>query len=253
MTRSSILLALCACVAAALPTAADADAIATDRPDFVESSDVVGRGRIQVETGMSFERREGQRTRSTPLLLRVGISETLELRLETDGLMRVSGGERGFADASPGLKWHLRDGDEASGTPGLALLAHVDVDSGSAAFRGNGLRPSLRGVAEWELANDVAFGVMPGLVWDREAGGRRFVAGILAATLSKGLAPGWRGFVELAGQQLTSKKHGGNVVTFDVGVTWLLSDSLQLDLSAARGLTHNTPTLQWGLGLAARF
>jgi hypothetical protein len=35
---------------------ADDDAMATDRPDFVESSDVVGAGRVQFESGMSFER-----------------------------------------------------------------------------------------------------------------------------------------------------------------------------------------------------
>jgi hypothetical protein len=236
---------------------AAAEPIATDRPDFVESSDVVGRGHVQIEAGLSFERSNGQRLRSTPLLLRVGVSETLELRLETDGALRSSGGgaprEKGYADASPGLKWHLRDGDEKAGTPGLALLAHVDVDSGSAAFRGQGLRPSLRGVAEWELADDFSLGVMPGLVWDKAPDGRRFTAGILAVTLGKSFTPAWRGFVELAGQQIAARKNGGSVVTFDAGVTWLANEALQFDLAFSRGLNKDAPDLQWGLGVSVRF
>ena len=70
-----------------------ADSITTDRPDFVESSDVVGRGRVQIETGLGFERNEADglktRTRSTPTLLRLGFRDDMEFRVETDGLLRT--------------------------------------------------------------------------------------------------------------------------------------------------------------------
>src|SRR4029079_9981275 len=52
------------------PVARAADAISTDRPEVVESSDVVGRGRVQIETGVQSERDvDGgttTRTRTTP-------------------------------------------------------------------------------------------------------------------------------------------------------------------------------------------
>jgi hypothetical protein len=68
---------------------AEEDKIVTDRPDFVESSDVVGKGRFQVETALEIERNRNagikERTTFTPTLLRVGISENWELRMETDG------------------------------------------------------------------------------------------------------------------------------------------------------------------------
>lgn len=250
-----------------IPLAAHAaDPISTDRPDFVESSDVVGAGRAQIETGFSSERNTADgiksRTRSTPTLVRLGVSEDLELRVETDGYIRsvardqASGWtqrERGFADASLGLKWHMRDGDEADGTPGIAWLAHLDVDSGSRAFRGQGVRPSLRAVAEWDLPNDFSVGVMPGFLVDRRVDGKRYTAGILAVTLGKAWTPSWRTFVEVAGQQLTSRKNGGSIVTFDTGVTYLVNDAVQLDFAVSRGLNSTSPDWQWGAGVSFRF
>ena len=251
----------------ALPVAAWSDeGISTDRPDFVESSSVVGAHRFQIETGFSSERDKSAglktTTRTTPTLLRIGMNDTLEFRIETDGATRVTTedqalgtklSERGYSDVSFGMKWHMRDGDEKKGTPAIAWLAHLDVDTGSPAFRGQGLRPSLRMVAEWELPQDFSVGVMPGFVADRNEDGKRFVGGILAVTLGKGWGDKWHTFVEIAGQQLASKSNGGSVVTFDAGATYLLTESAQLDVSISRGLTSYTPDLQWGVGLSLRF
>ena len=56
MTRKSIALILSMGVAAS-PAWAD-DPIATDRPDFVESSQTVGLGRWQIETSVAWEEDE---------------------------------------------------------------------------------------------------------------------------------------------------------------------------------------------------
>jgi len=238
--------------------------IATDRPDFVESSDTVGRGRFQIETSIAFERDRradfSSRVRSTPTLLRYGVSEDWELRLESDGAIRqrlnesgIGSRQRGTADLAVGAKWHWRDGDEASGAPGLAWLVHVDLDSGSAAYRGQGLRPSLRMVAEWELAGGWSAGLMPGIYRDRNENGKHFTGAILAAVLGKSLTEQLRGFVELSGQQLTSEKNGGKLITFDTGLAYLLTNTLQLDLALARGLNKNSPDLAWTFGLSVKY
>jgi hypothetical protein len=265
-TRAATIATAVLAGALAAQQARAADSITTDRPDFVESSDVVGRGQVQVETGLGFERNEADglrtRTRSTPTLLRLGFRDDMEFRVETDGLLRtrtqdLSTGlaqtERGMADTSIGIKWRTQQGDEARGTPGMAWLAHVDLDTGSTAFRGQGLRPSLRFVAEWDLPNDMSIGVMPGVVADQADDGSRFAAGLFAVTLGKGWSPAWHTFVEIAGQQLASRAHGGNVVSVDVGATYLVNDSLQLDIAASRGLTRETPDFQWGAGVSFRF
>lgn len=86
--------ALAAACAALCTVARAADTIATDRRDFVESSDVVGKGRVQVETGFASERNkvDGARSRMavTPTLLRLGFNDLLEVRVETDGAVRSS-------------------------------------------------------------------------------------------------------------------------------------------------------------------
>jgi hypothetical protein len=165
----------------------------------------------------------------------------------------ASSARRGWADVALGVKWHVRDGDEDKGVPGMAWLVHLDADTGNSAFRGQGIRPSLRFVGEWDLPHEMSVGVMPGLVMDRNAEGKRFVAGMLAVTLGKGWTPAWRTFVELAGRQIASRRNGGSVVTFDAGATYLVNDSLQLDVSLWRGLTHESPDFTGGVGAAVRF
>jgi hypothetical protein len=260
MKRLFVLLALCGAAVARAE-----DGISTDRPDFVESSEVVGPGRWQVETGFSVlrDRDGGLRTRgsSTPTLLRFGTGTTTELRLETDGYSRLrsssEGGasERssGFADLALGVKWHARDGDADAGTPSVAWLLHVDLPSGAKSLRGHGARPSLRVVGEWALPHGLSLGVMPGVMADVDEERRRFVSGILALTLARDLSARVHGFVEVAGQQLAAPRHGGNIVTFDTGLAVQLGDDWQWDVSLQKGLSAPAPDLQLGVGLSARF
>ncbi|MBH9579627.1 transporter [Inhella proteolytica] len=260
--RLLALIAACAPLLTAPPAAAE-EALATDRPDVVESAEVVGRGRVQLEASLAGERNRqaGVTTQvwSTPFLLRLGVSDTVELRLESDGRqrLRLSGAETGrasgWSDAAVGLKWHSQDGDDASGRPALAWLLHLDLDSGSAALRGQGLRPSLRLVAEWELPQGLSLGVMPGLLQERNEAGRRYTAASLAVVMGRSLTEDWRVFGELAAHQLASSRNGGSVLTLNAGTAWLLSPNAQLDLALSRGLNRYSPDWGWTLGLSLRF
>lgn len=242
---------------------AEDEGIVTDRPDFVESSDVVGKGSFQIETSVSLESNSDSsvstHTYTTPTLIRVGLDDHWELRMETDGLVSerttmngVSDTVHGYSDIALGLKWHFTDGDPHTHSPSTAWLMHVDMNTGSSDFRGNGLRPSLRFVAEWELSDVVSCGVMPGIIYDQNDR-HRFFSGILAATCGKQFTSAFRGFVELAGQQLANKSDGGDVVTADTGVTWLLSKSVQLDASVQRGLTSDSPDWTVAVGFSMKF
>ncbi|MGK5025192.1 transporter [Janthinobacterium sp. RB2R34] len=249
--------------APAAEVGAEDDQIATDRPDFVESSAVVGKYRFQIETSVATERNKAdgvrERTFSTPTLLRYGISDTFELRAETDGRLiartddlgaGTRSTERGYGDLSLGVKWHAID--QAGLTPSMGVLGHVDLDSGSARFRGNGARPSLRVVAEWELPQDMSLGIMPGVLFDKNDTGRRYTAGILGVVVGKEWNERWRSFVEVAAPQIARARNGGNVVTLDVGAAYLLTKQCQLDTAISRGLNRNTADWSWTIGLSLK-
>ncbi len=251
-----------------LALAAENDSIVTDRPDFVESSQVVGKGHFQIETSVSRETNRTKNTTtnekttliSTPTLLRFGISEHWEARIETDGRIWLKNEQNGvqqtssgWADTSLGLKWALQEGDEKTGKVGIGLLLHADLASGSRDLRGQGVRPSVRLVAEWEFANEVSLGLMPGIVLDKNAAGQRFNSALFGAVLGKGLNDNWRVFVELAASQIASSRNGGNVVTLDLGSAYLINKHTQIDAVITRGLNKNTPDWNIGTGLSIKF
>lgn len=119
------------------------DPIATDRPDFVESSLTVGNHRLQVETSAAWERDASVDAYSTPTLFRYGLGQTWELRLETDGWQHIDlpgqSNINGMSDVSLGVKHHLASSDD--GKTSLAWLLHVDLPSGAQALRGHGHAP----------------------------------------------------------------------------------------------------------------
>ncbi|WP_343629794.1 transporter [Roseateles sp.] len=256
-------------LAAAPAWAADGpdDAIEPDQPGIVESSSTVGKGKVLIETGLGYQRdkSDGVRSRlwSTPTLLRFGFAQDWEFRVETDGYQRLratdGGGTAtasGWADTALGVKWHVQDSDAESNKPGLAWLLHADLDSGSAAFRGNGVRPSLRLTAEWDLPHDWSAGLIGGVYRDRREasdGGGHFIGGILGASLGWPINERWKGYVELAGDQLASKRNGGRSVSAGTGLTWLADKRLQLDASLNRGLTRQTADWVLGLGVSVGF
>jgi hypothetical protein len=246
--------ALAAC-AAALPAAANDEPIATDRPDFVESSDVVGKHRLQIESSIALDRDSSaggrQTLRSTPTLIRFGISDTLELRVESDGVLRqrsATGRESGVADTSLGLKWHALDA--AGGMPSVGVLLHADLSSGSAAFREEGTRPSARVVAEWELPHEMSLGMMPGIAYEKSHGGR--VYGIFGLVLGKSLSERLRTFVEVSSPHIARAAHGGTEAVVTAGAAYLLRKNLQIDTALSRGLNSRTPDHSLTIGLSIK-
>jgi hypothetical protein len=247
-----------ALVLCAAPAFAE-EPISTDRPDFVESSATVGPGHVQLETSVAWERTRfaglATTTWTTPTLLRIGAGTQWEFRVETDGWQRTHVGDdgtaSGFSDLALGVKYHI-----ATAGPGgasMAWLVHADLPSGARAVRGEGVRPSLRLSAEWDLPHDNGIGIMPGVIHDTDDAGRRFDAGILAVTFGHAWSPRMRTFVEVAGEQFASQKHGGNVITFDTGATWLLNDDTQVDVAGSFGLSGPAPDEALTLGWSHRW
>jgi hypothetical protein len=250
-------------IAAANARAGDEDSINPDRPGFAESSEVVGEGRVQLETSIQWERQrddtEHSRTLSTPTLLRIGVNEALELRFETDGRTIIHASEpgsgehattAGYADTSAGFKWRLAD--QKGNQPSLALLGDIQLPSGSGALRGKGARPALYVPAGWELDKGLSVEFMPGIGVDSDDDGRRYRFGFLALSLEKEISKQLHGFVELAAPQIARAAHGGTQAVIDGGFTWQVSNDAQLDVSLIHGLNKRTPDLSLAFGVSIR-
>lgn len=259
----SFLLGAACGLACACAHAEDEDTISPDRPDFTNSSTVVGLGRFQVEAGLQWARERDPdlhtRTLTTPLTLRYGIGETIELRLETDGRTVVHasdpfGGESstsaGYADSAIGLKWHIDD--QQGNLPAYGLLVHATLPSGSRALRGQGLRPVAYVPVEWDLPKDFSLGVMPGLGIDRNEGGAHYGYGVLSASLGKDFSNRLHGFLEVAMPQIARAGNGGTQASLDTGFAWLVNKDCEVDALLMRGLNRNTPDLSLGFGLSFR-
>jgi len=257
------LLALCCALCASVRAA---DRIDTDGPDFVESTESVAQGRLQFETGpqTTIDRRNGAHltTTTTPLLLKAGVGNGGELRLETDGYTRSSGpdaagvrsaGQVGMADTAIGFKWHTQDNQAGTMVPALAWIAHLELPTGSPALRGLGLRPSLRAVLGWELPGDNTLGVMPGVKVDTREDGHRYFSGILGVVAGHWWTPRLRSFVEAQADSIARVQDGGVILYKNVGAAYVLTDDWQIGGRAGWAANSNTPSRYVMLSLAGRF
>lgn len=264
MKNVSVLMMLIVTLGLTAHASAQEDVISPDRPGFGDDTKVVGKGRYQLEMGLQNERNSdlGVKVNGlfTPILYRLGINDQWELRLATDGAMRHSvttlgskQTDNGIGDSSLGFKWRIMDANEAKGTPDVAILGELDFATGSKAFRGEGTRPSLSAVAEWELSEDTSFGVVTGLYSEKNELGKKFTGTFLGISIGHTLAENWGGFVDIAAEEIKSKANGENVYTIGTGVTYLLTKDAQVDFSVVKGLSDSAPKLQIGVGLSVRF
>jgi hypothetical protein len=240
--------------------AEEGEPLVTDRPDFVEASTTVGRGVFQFETSVGFESTDHAGpdvdTWTTPTLLRYGILDNWELRLETAGATRqeIDGdSESGLSDIALGAKWHALDGEPGGAMPSIGLLFHLDLETGSDEFAGDGVRPSLRAVAEWELGERTALGAMAGAIYENDAGGDRFLGGIFGLVVGYSFTERFRGFAEYAAPMIASTDNGGNEAAWDTGVAYLINNDWQVDTALSFGANDNSADVFWTVGLSGRF
>lgn len=241
------------------------DEIVTDRPDITESSLVVGPGRFQIETGLLREYRSRGRSDErgllTPTLLRYGLSRNWEARLETDGFSRLrtfspgAGVERtaGYSPLAPGAKYTFQRPAEGSRRPTLGAIFHVNVPSGSGAFRGRKLTGDAKLAADWDLAPKWALGVNAGFGWEEDDSGDVFAFGLVTGSVGREWTDRLNSFIELAFQGPETSR-GGHALILDGGFTYLVAPLTQLDVAVGTGLSGRTPAdTFWTMGISRKF
>ena len=245
---------------AAVPAARaqEAGPIATDRPGFAFNPTVVPQGAFQVEIGTPFVTRfngadDASATAvSLPTGLRYGLTPRFEVRLNSSvyNSSRVSDGDDsetvdGFGDVEIGAKYQLLVSDGSS--PNLALLPSVIVPTGEDGFTAGDPVIGLNASAGLPLPNGL---------------GATFVAGVTIPTADESNATG--NFVAVLGRSFTPVISGyveaaafptdGSTPLFaGAGLAYLVSNTVQIDVSFDVGLNDDAPDLLGGFGISVRF
>jgi outer membrane putative beta-barrel porin/alpha-amylase len=108
------------------------DEIITDRPDVTNSSVVVPPGSLQIENGVNFSARDGDRViDGTNTRLRAGIANCLEFLVDTPTYFANvrSPQNSGFSDVAPALKWQI---SPVPGKIDLSAVFGVALPTGTA-------------------------------------------------------------------------------------------------------------------------
>lgn len=231
-------------------SANDEDLINPDRPGIADGSNVIGRGRIQIESGIQAEyRRDGDTRDHTlfiPTLFRIGFSDKWEARIEGNTFTRdrtfdptSSDTAEGFAPLSFGFKYHFQD-SKGVRHPSLGTIFRLFPAWGSNEFRTHHVTGDLRLVADWDFAPKLSLNPNFGVARYEDSQQRAFVAGLFAVTLNylptKKLNP----FIDM-GITAPEEKDGRSSVILDTGVAYIIGRDVQLDASVGKGVHGRTP------------
>jgi hypothetical protein len=229
----------------------------TDRPDFTESSEVVGHGVLQVETGFTFESdRSDQvisRSITTPsMLLRFGVGPRVELRFGGDGFLRSwtnvpsMPAVSGYSDVEIGVKVKFLAGDRFD----MSVIPIVAVPTRNAHYSSGTYDTTVKLTWAAELPRDFSLSGNLNVARLSDDLGR-FSQTAVSASLGHDLGAGWGGYWE--GYVFAPmERDTGAGWTVNTGVTRGIGSNMQFDIEAGRGVSAAAPDWFVGFGFAVR-
>ena len=217
--------------------AQDDGGFTADRPGATTGPDVLPRGRVQWETGASWElsRMESPGITTWTVnssMLRWGFSDFAELRIQGDYLISVSGGDtaRGFDNLTIGTKAKLYEGDGI--LPTMSLLANVLVSGGHRSeFLPRHAGANMGLLFSNELAPWCSLGYEADLIWAGEGHPTVFFGLGLGFSLSERLS--------LQVEEFNYSHTGTMECWSELSLAYQLSKRVQLDLGS--DISLNTP------------
>jgi hypothetical protein len=231
-----------------------------DRPDVSTSARPVGRGVIQLESGLDYTRTSlaaspAERRFAVQATLRIGLTDALEARLEGEPLVRLRGAEEAtdVGDLVVGLKYQLFEPPKDSPWPTLGLLPFVKLPTGQSPIGSEEADGGLIGLASFALPGDVDLDLNAGVV----ALGQRNPGGILlqalvSTSLSYSLMKRLRSFAEFF-FQTREEREGQDQAGIHAGLLYVITSSLALDASVRTSLIGQAPDYGLRAGLSVRF
>jgi hypothetical protein len=261
---------------ATLSQADDPDGpINTDRPTFTPANTVVPLGRLQFESGFTFNNDRSGKTSTQlydapELAARYGLWNRVELRTfwlgdtDSESLSRRTGRSRhliGPSDMEAGFKWQLLTADtERRWVPTTALITSVIAPTGgSSPFGSHTVEPYLNLIYGWGVSDKLTLAGSTGYLGMRQtdlgptqpaANFQRYhqsIVAFLSATKRTTL------FYEWYILMFTSALDNRPTHFMDGGVLYRLSTNSQLDLRAGFGPSGRPDDFFTGVGFSVRF
>lgn len=233
--------------------------ISTDRPGLMYSPSLVPARSFQIEAGLpglawNVSGDDRATVVGTPLQLRYGLNDEVELRLLTSPFNFVDGQsagsdfeEAGFGDVELGGKYAVRDG--ATGWPRVAAIVGVRLPTGEDPFSTGQAAYSLNVSAGFDLAPGTGLTALAGLTRTPNGSENAWI-GTLGALLSRSFDKHWSCYGELV--HYPGIDYARDQSFAGMGLLWQIRDDLQLDLGFDLGLNEAAPDVQGAIGLSWR-
>ena len=232
-------------LALSLPAAAQ-DTIATDRPDFTESTSTVAQRTLQAEFGFTrVTVGDDHIDTAGEGLLRYGLRSRFELRVGLPSRINVDRLDAGLGDMSVGVKWNAATfGDGGK----LTLVGTATLPTGGEDYTAEEIEPAFFAVASSPLTDRMGLAGQVGTYVFKGADG--WDANYMATTvLGMSLTDGIGAFVGLRTDLFTGQD--AQLVS-QGGLTYLFSPDFQVDVHAGIGISDTAPDSFFGFGLAYR-
>jgi len=233
--------------------------IQTDRPSISNSTSTVPPGALQIEGGVeySLSRVSGPDERQFVLsaMLRAGLTDRLEVRLDGAPLVRLRGAENdtGFGDPTLGVKYRFLDAREGSWWPSLGLLPFVKLPIARAPIGSERVDFGLTGLASvdlpWQLGLDANVGLSAIGQSKRDA---FLLQEVASASLSRQLGERWSTYVEVF-YSSPAERGAPDIVGFDAGIQFFVMRRVALDAAAETSLGGSGPGYAVRAGVSVRF
>lgn len=254
-------------IATAAAAAADRE-MSTDRPDKTESPYTVPKGMVQLESDLAaytYDKHNAERTTleawtAGSLNVKYGLADNVDLQVVFDGYLnertkdRVSGAahrQDGVGDLTTRLKINLWGND--GGNTALALMPFVKAPTASHGLGNDEVEGGLIIPLAVALPAGWGMGLMTEVdIAADEAGGGHHAEFVNSITFGRDLTEKLGAYVEfwtLISAENSSDWQG----TVDVGLTYAITDNLQLDAGCNFGVTESAEDVHPFVGLSYRF
>ena len=211
--------------------------ITTDRPDQTESAVVLSSGQIQVESGILIENSQS----NINTLFRIGIIEGIEIRINSNYLINDELSfmkKSSFSDFEVGAKFRIFD--KTSNNTKVAFRSHLSIPTAIEVFSNYvyGLLSRLN--VSHDLNNESQIAYNLGYNKFKKMDGQFIYTIVYGRSLdSFGI------FFEIFGDD---SKNSSNI-NFDSGITYLLDNEKQLDLSIGKGINNDMILISGGISI----